>query len=470
MIGTAASVPAIRPPARSSAAHGHAFISIPAGAQTVSIPLAFNERFGDLISRILTTARMPEHPAGYHLYGLDNNFRQFKDEDSTAVLFQQPYRSLILQVGTPRRINVHFEGRCAIIDHLEETLLCDLIAIAVQCFNLTLTEGEALLALDPTTTDVLPVDTPVTPSLIILKRFNLFLSDVVFTATAEHDAAQFRIIFLSKKIIADPMKSLLTGARARREQPLEFAALSEDRIRTFFSAFQSSPDISGIATVAEQNSLLFLLFGASGRPLLSEAMHDRALGIMREKSDLKKYIELQVFTVYLSIETHCILNEICQLFAGICQSNRSTVINLLAKMLFPASKEEKTEKEFVSFLLMCGPFLFRFPARPGRKLVSVGDRLVFVDGPAAITFEGTFDLGKAAGAKDFRVDTSVPELVKALGQAARERVAAPEQAASVKELNQELLEAMWLLVKYEGSAIDASSVIDLPFDQVFAPP
>jgi hypothetical protein len=342
----------------------------------------------------------------------------------------------------------------------------DLIYTALQCFALPADSG-AYVAVDPGTMFVCRVDVEVPGSFYVLKRFNLYAPEFVFTGKGKAEGSSLPMVLISKQLLAGPMRSLLSNVRSRRDMPLELAELSESRIREIFELFQNQSDISDVTTAAEQNALIFLLFGMAEMPLLSDELHDRAIEIMKEPSDVKRYDDLTVFVTFLPIETHCFLNEICQQFGGILpvEANRAMAVGLITQLLFEHPKDRDLETNFVSFLLMVSQWLFRFPARPGRKLMVYGEQLILFDGIGEITYEGPTDIS-IDDAKDFPADRNSAELLKRY-LAPQTAPAPPAEELDLSALNNEIKELYDMIYPAEPGEGETDIFIPSKFDEIF---
>jgi hypothetical protein len=298
------------------------YVQIPALSQFIPIAVTLTDRFGELVQKILTKAQIPERVAGFHLYALSDNFTAFPDDAPCTPLFMKTYRLFVLQAGASQSVTVIFEGRSAQIDYPERFSVSSLLSVASQVFNIS-TADESLVAFDPATLLLLSVEAETFPPTIILKRFHLYSPELAFTATADLGEARFSLYPLPKAILAEPVKKLLSTIqgllRRFRDKPLEFAELSEDRLKELLKPQPEGPEI----TTGEQNSLLFLLFGTNEKPMVPEVLHDRILRLMQEPSPVKKFDDLWCILVLLPLQTHCFLSEISQLYGGISRSSRT---------------------------------------------------------------------------------------------------------------------------------------------------
>jgi hypothetical protein len=444
----------------SSAAQVSILVQVPALSQIIPVSVHLAGHFSDLISQILAKAAITEAVPGYHLYGLTDEFKAFRDDALCSTLFMKTYRQFVLQAGSYKPVTVMFEGRIADIDVPELTLLGDLIYIASQCFSFSIVD-ECYIAVDSATMVVLHVDDPVTAPLIVLKRFHLYSANLTFASSISIGRVAMPMITLPKVLLAAPIKSLLSGKRGEKgTEPLQFAEIAEDRLKVLLKD-------TSLATPAEQNSLLFLLFGTNEKPMFSEVLHKQIITIASQPSDAKKFEDLLVLLLFLPIHVHCFLSEISLPYGGLLplESNRVTVNAIIRQLLFGDSETEAVEAEFVSFLMMCSKWLFKLQRSPEAKLFIDGDRLVLVDGKAAMTASGPCPV--PAGKKEFATDQDVPELaLEFVDGLAAPAGPPPGKPADFSTLNQELKDFAELLA-YRGKAPPPERpIMEIPFEEI----
>jgi hypothetical protein len=128
---------------------------------------------------------------------------------------------------------------------------------------------------------------------------------------------------------------------------------------------------------------------------------------MSEPSDPQKFEQLIVFVIYSPIEAHCFMMEMARLLDGVVPS--PDLIELVAHILLGDANE--VFWLFVAFMIMCGPWVFRFPPSTDRRLWLVGEKLM--SGPTCPDGGVEFDCERDAVAL---VSNSVQAPVEAPGE------------------------------------------------------
>jgi hypothetical protein len=285
---------------------------------------------------------------------------------------------------------VFFEGQVATIDIPDKSILGDVIRLAVQCFSIPLASEGTYIVIDPKLMHICRLCDEVTAPILVLKRADLYEGETVFSTQGVIDMPELPVFMVSKLLISAPMKALLSAVRSRHDKPLELCEINEDRFRLVFRLFLGSQDLSQQMTVAEQNSLLFVLLGSNTLPLVSKTLHKSALAIMDEPSDVRKIDMLILWVLYIPFETHIILSELGLAFGGArpIEETRRRVASLITATLFSNAIDRPTEQRFVSLILLLFQWLFGYPAKRGRRIRKRGDRLFLVDGAVTMAFDG----------------------------------------------------------------------------------
>jgi hypothetical protein len=287
---------------------------------------------------------------------------------------------------------VYYEDRVANIDLSQHLLGADLVSTALRCFNLPCAEN-FFVAFDAETLVVLPLNTAVDVSVVILKNANFFAPELVFCASGLNGFSNLTLIMLSKFFLTTQFKNLVTAVKHRNNKLFEIDSFPEAKLTQIIESFTPQFKVSDLSEV-EQNSLLFLLLGASNQPLLSPAMHQFAHHIMAPADDAERWELALQFLALIPLEAYLVLSEISLIFGGIPKvpDNIPRIVGLLADILFKPVAHTFRTTQFLTFLLLTSESLFHFRRKPDRQLRKAGPRLILFEGAVAASVDGPSDL------------------------------------------------------------------------------
>jgi hypothetical protein len=240
---------------------------------------------------------------------------------------------------------------------------------------------------------VMRTDSLVSGLVFLLKPANLFLPGLVFSGDILVDVSGVSVQIFSSMLIPPNLKGLMSHVRGRRTTKMEFAQLDAGRMRDLVRTYANSRSIASVVSVAEQNTLVFLLFGSNPQSYLSDRMHRMAIDIGREANDTRKYDMLVRFAVYLPFETHTFMREMGLAFSGIIPDETKHVITkLITGILFREPIDPQAELDFVAFSLLCSQWIFEFKSGTERKLRQAGDQLIVFEQKVGMTYQGKTDI------------------------------------------------------------------------------
>jgi hypothetical protein len=117
--------------------------------------------------------------------------------------------------------------------------------------------------------------------ILVLKRAHPFATQVVFSGRDGEYFPETPIVLLAKWILAEPMKRLCFDIRRERDPGVQFVESTDKRLADVMQLFvKGDDDIRSKLSVAERNSLIFLLLESGPEPLLFPVLHRMALDIM----------------------------------------------------------------------------------------------------------------------------------------------------------------------------------------------
>jgi hypothetical protein len=438
-------------------------VEVPAIASSTQLDVIPSETVAGFVSRAISALGISGQATPFHLFSLSTDFTMVPDKLIAGTLFPSTFRRVVLQPFAPDlRVTVYFEGRQAFIDVRRQTLIIDLVELALQCFNLPVARSEQYLILDSKQWVLCRMDDSVPAGPLILKRADLFAGEVVFSGRITSEMPSVQLFVLAKMLVAPSMKELLSAIRTRRDNNFDFVEFEDSRLQEVMIVYRKGGDGIGAALkTAEMNSLLFLLFASDPQPLLSPALRRFATALMAETGDARRYRSLMLFVLFLPIQTHAMIAEIALTYSSLVGEARENLVRMLGVLLFKESIHGPEERDFVSLLLLCAQWLFGFPGKAGRDLRLHKERLVLVDGDSMITYQGPIE---AADLEPFELPKDVPELLAQLPGAPQAEKAAKKVKLFVK-LNPKLAQAKQAL---DTGGPKEDLIRGIAFDRLFA--
>ncbi|OHT15781.1 hypothetical protein TRFO_13769 [Tritrichomonas foetus] len=419
----------------------HVTINIPRICKTMYMKVRHDERIFDLIYRVINSTGLKETNS-YRLFGSSENFVQIPSEELCSCLFFTSYDTLYLLTKEPRVISVIYENRKSTIAFDNDAESSELVTHAIRCLGLPLDEMIFVL-FDPIKNVVYPLDIPVQTDFLVLRPFTSITSQFLFNPSAcniEASSSSFHILTFSKQILSPLLKSLLlkihTHIKRDKAETFTLCELSQTKVEEIFQNY-SKEDILDDLSDEEDISLLFFILSMHRKSYIPIEIHKMIAAFMHSKNDTEKYNFLYVVISLIPLCSQCLIIELCNCF-HLMYSN-TDLIQILAKIIFPNSQNQKSEESFITFLLLFHQWVLRLP-KSNKKLKLYHKKLVIIEDvnpKVGKSIRGDVQIENEDELKDFEFNPEIIPILEKL-MCKKDDLKEDHDVAKFNEMNKKL--------------------------------